>query len=504
MWVVLAVVVAALVVLYLGWRLYLWRLHRRRNDAGIITDGRGLLFGTMIVRRAIRRAILRVRMVFASRERKKQMDAKSRVKTAEEAAALMGNMKGVFMKLGQIVSFAHDALPDGAQQALAKLQKDAPPMDFALARGVVERELGGDLGRHFKSFDEVPLAAASIGQVHRARLHDGTEVVVKVQYPGVDAAIEADLGSIDRMGVMVSMVNKAVDVPSLLAELRARLIEELDYRREARNQELFRHLWAGHPMIRIPRVFSSHSRKRILTSEYVRGFTFYEFLQHADPRERRIASASIADFVFDSMFVHLVYNGDPHPGNYLFHADGAVTFIDFGCVKRFAPDSMKDIKRFFQAIIEGDRATHEEYVHKIGLIRPGRPWDKDVMWETWRYHLEPYISSDFAFTPEYVAKARHYASPENTRDMNLPPDLLFFLRITFGLNSIAMKLGATGNFHQGARRQFYQDPDAPNALGLQGVSVPDEFRLLTSRVRDGQRVSEIEASGVLPAIETTP
>lgn len=501
MWVVLAVTFAVLVLAYLGWRWHLARMAGRRNAAGIITGGRGTLFGALIVRRAIRRALMRVRMVFASRERKKQMDAQVRMKTAEEAAALMGNMKGVFMKLGQIVSFAHDALPDGAQQALAKLQKDAPPMDFALARGVVEKELGGDLARWFRSFDEVPLAAASIGQVHRAKLLDGTDVVVKVQYPGVDAAIEADLGAIDRMGGMVGMVNKAVDVPSLLAELRARLVEELDYRLEARNQELFRHLWDGHPMIRVPRVYASHSRKRILTSEYVRGFTFYEFLEHADARERRIASASIADFVFDSMFVHLVYNGDPHPGNYLFHEDGAVTFVDFGCVKRFAPDSMRDIKRFFQAIIEGDRATHEEYVMKIGLVRAGREWNRDVMWETWRYHLEPYISKDFAFTQEYVARARHYASPENTKDMNLPPDLLFFLRITFGLNSIAMKLGATGDFHQGARRQFYADPDAPNALGLQGVRVPDEFRLLTSRLRDGQRVTEIEASGVLPVVE---
>jgi predicted unusual protein kinase regulating ubiquinone biosynthesis (AarF/ABC1/UbiB family) len=373
-------------------------------------------------------------------------------------------------------------------------------MDFQLARGVVEQELGSDLGRHFKSFDEVPLAAASIGQVHRAKLLDGTDVVVKVQYPGVDTAIERDLSSFDRLGVMVSMVNKAVDVQSVLGELRARLLEELDYRIEARNQELFRHLWAGHPMIRVPRVYTTHSRRRVLTSEFVRGFAFYDFNKVADTRERKIASAAIADFVFDSMFCHLVYNGDPHPGNYLFHEDGSVTFIDFGCVKRFAPDSMRDIKRFFRAIFEGDRATHEEYVLKIGLVRPGRPWDKDVMWETWRYHLEPYISKNFTFTEEYVARAKHYASPENTKDMNLPPDLLFFLRITFGLNSIAMKLGSSGNFHQGARRTFYADPDAPSALGLQGIIVPDEFRFLTARVNDGQRVQEIESSGVLPVV----
>jgi len=501
MWVVLAVVLAGLVLAYLGWRLYLARLGQRRNQAGIITGSRGLLFGTMIVRRTFRRALMRVRMIFASRERKKEMDDRSRIKTAQEAAALMGNMKGVFMKLGQIVSFANDALPEAAQQGLSKLQQDAPPMDFVLARGVVEGELGGDLSKFFKSFDEKPLAAASIGQVHRARLLDGTEVVVKVQYPGVDAAIEADLGAIDRMGGMASMVNKSVDFPALLAELRVRLVEELDYRIEARNQELFRHLWQGHPMIRVPKVFPSHTRKRVLTSEFVRGFTFYDFLKAADGRERQIASAAIADFVFDSMFVHLVYNGDPHPGNYLFHEDGSVTFIDFGCVKRFAPTSMRDIKRFFRAIFEGDRPTHEEYVRKIGLVRDGRAYDRDVMWETWRYHLEPYISESFAFTPEYVARARHYAGVENTKDMNLPPDLLFFLRITFGLNSIAMKLGSSGNFHQGARRQFYNDASAPSALGLAGVHIPDSFRTLPARYGDGERVTEIEASGVLPVVE---
>jgi predicted unusual protein kinase regulating ubiquinone biosynthesis (AarF/ABC1/UbiB family) len=493
--VVLALLIAAIV----GGRWYLARQAGRRNQAGIITGSRSLLFGSLIGRRALRRAWLRLRMVFAGRERRKQMDEKAKVQTAAEAAALMGNMKGVFMKLGQIVSFTHESMPEAAQQALRTLQQDAPPMEFALVRGVIEAELGGDLARHFRSVDEVPLASASIGQVHRARLLDGTEVVVKVQYPGVDAAIEADLASIDKLGVMISMVNKNVDVPSLLTELRARLTDELDYRIEARHQELFRHLWVGHPMIRVPRAYPSHTRKRVLTSEFVRGFSFYQFIEVANPRERRIASAAIADFVFDSMFCHLVYNGDPHPGNYLFHEDGSVTFLDFGCVKRFTPASMRDIKAFFRAIIEEDRATHDVYVEKIGLIRPGRAWDRDRMWELWRYHLEPYTSGEFTFTPAYVARARHLMSPENTRDMNLPPDLLFFTRITFGLNAISMKLGAAGNFTQGARRQFYPTQDSLTALSLQGVAVPDDFRLLTMRVVDGARVAEIEASGVLPA-----
>ena len=223
MWVVLAVIAAVLLTALLAWRFYTARLTNQRNDAGIITDGRGLLFGRMLLRRQLRRAVLRVRMVFASRERKKQMDEKARVKTAEEAAALMGNMKGVFMKLGQIVSFANDALPEQAKGALQTLQKDSPPMAFALVRGVIEAELGGDLAKHFKDVDETPLAAASIGQVHRARLRDGTQVVVKVQYPGVDTAIEADLGALDRIKPIVNMVNPALDAERLFDFTEPRL-----------------------------------------------------------------------------------------------------------------------------------------------------------------------------------------------------------------------------------------------------------------------------------------
>jgi len=496
-WIWLLIILAALALPVVVFRLYAWRASRKRNEAGIMTHGRGALMGRLIGRGVLRRVWLRMRMVFRSREHRKQMAEAEHVKTATEAAALLGSMKGVFMKLGQIVSFAHDALPEQAKGALQGLQKDAPPMAFALVRGVIEGELGGDLSKHFKDGDEEPLAAASIGQVHRAHLRDGTKVVIKVQYPGVDAAIEGDLKALGSMGGVIGVINPALDVPAVLAELRARIVDELDYRLECRNQAMFRRLWEGHPLIRVPRVFPEHTTKRVLVSEHVRGFGFYDFLEEADEREKRIASATIADFVFDSMFCHLAYNGDPHPGNYLFHEDGAVTFIDFGCVKRFTPEAMADLMTFFKATIEGDRVVHEELVLKIGLIRPGRSWDKEQMWTAWRYHLEPYWSGDFAFTPEYLARGREVMAPKNTKDMNLPPDLLFFTRITFGLNAIAQQLGSAGNFNQSARRHFYKD-ESPSALGLLGVEVPDGFRRLPQLVGPGQRVAEIEAEGALP------
>jgi predicted unusual protein kinase regulating ubiquinone biosynthesis (AarF/ABC1/UbiB family) len=494
MWLVvlIAVAVAVVVVPFVALRLWMWRAARGSNAAGIQTSGRGLLIGRLIGRRVLRRAWMRMRMLVVGREQKKKLAEQAGVASAQEAAALLGNMKGVFMKLGQIVSFAHDALPEQARGALQTLQKDAPPMAFSLVRGVLEAELG-DLGKTFKDVDESPLAAASIGQVHRARLLDGTHVVVKVQYPGVDSAIEGDLAALDRMAPMVSMINPALDAAAVLTELRARIVDELDYRLEAKHQALFKRLWEGHPLIRVPRVYAEHSTKRVLTSEHVRGFGFYDFVRESDDREKRIASATISDFVFDSMFCHLVYNGDPHPGNYLFHEDGAVTFIDFGCVKRFTPPAMDDLKTFFRATIEQDRPKFDELVMKIGLVRAGREWNHDRMWDHWRYHLEPYWSGDFAFTEDYLARGRETMNPKNTRDMNLPPDLLFFTRITFGLNAIAQQLGSRGNFNKAARRHFYKGEESPSALGLVGIEIPERFATLPHRHAPGALVAAMEA-----------
>jgi predicted unusual protein kinase regulating ubiquinone biosynthesis (AarF/ABC1/UbiB family) len=278
--------------------------------------------------------------------------------------------------------------------------------------------------------------------------------------------------------MMIDMVNKSADMKAVVAELKDRLLDEIDYRKEAQSQILFRRLWEGHPLIRIPRVVTELSTARVLCQEYVRGFGFYDFIKQANADERRLASYVIGDFVFDSMFRHLCYNGDPHPGNYLFHEDGGVTFLDFGCVKYFRPEFMIDLKRFFRAIIENDRKTHDEYVYKLGLVLPGKKLE-DHMWEMWRYHLEPYsIDGEFVFSPDYLARARVAMDPEKVRRFNLPPDLLFFLRITFGLNAISQKLGSSGNFYRSARRYFYPDGNPP-ALASLGVKLDPRFLACT-------------------------
>ncbi len=478
------VIVAAIAV---GMGLFLasglWWLGRRQNAAGISTGmaTRTARVGSLVTRSVLRKARLRIHQLLVRREHRKRLEEEYHIKTAAEAAQVMGNMKGVFMKLGQIVSFAHEGLPPAAREALRGLQNDAPPMDFTLARQVIEADLGGDLAAFFKSVDEEPLAAASIGQVHQAKLRDGTQVVLKVQYPGVDRAIEADLRVSSGLAAMIGAVHRNADANAVVAELRARVLDELDYRKELRNQALFRERWLGHPYIHIPRVYPEVSTKRVLCQEYARGLGFYDFLEVATDAERQLATFVLNDFVFDSMHLHRVFNGDPHPGNYLFREDGSITFLDFGCIKYFSAEFIADLQALNRAIATGDRDSFDDSVHALKLILPGRPYDRDRVWHFFGYHAAPFARDrEFAFTEEYINEAAEVMQPKNLQMLNLPPDLLFFNRITFGLNSIFYKLGARANWHRHYQRYLAPELDIPPSLASLGIELPERF--ITSKV----------------------
>lgn len=470
----LAIIVGSLALLWLCAR---W-LTRRRNRAGITTSvtARALQVGGLATRSTARKAALRLRQTLASRDKRLVLQQAYQLKTAEEAAQLMGQMKGVFMKLGQIASFAKESLPPEARAALAHLQQDAPPMAFALVEEQIVRELGGPLSRHFSDFDAVPLAAASIGQVHRARLHDGRDVAVKVQYPGVDQAIRSDLKFTQGLVSMGAMFFPNGDSNAMVAELKARLEDELDYTLEAKNQAVFGAIWAGHPLIRIPRVHTALCSRRVLVQDFVAGLAFDDFIAAALPDEKRLAFHVMNDFVFDSMHLFERFNGDPHPGNYLFHDDGGITFLDFGCVKRFPSSFMADMRDLNRAIVEEDMALFEHALRATRIVLPGRPLDRDAAWEFFQYHARPFAKDEvFTFTPAYLREAGEVMRLSSVRRFNLPPDLLFFNRITFGLNAIYERLGASANFHQMYRRYIYLDRDVPPSLAQAGVALPDRF-----------------------------
>ncbi|MCA9518703.1 MAG: AarF/ABC1/UbiB kinase family protein, partial [Myxococcales bacterium] len=414
-------------------------LARRRNAAGIQTSltARTAAVGGLVSRSLRRRLALRARLLLARRHRRAEIEAAHHIQTASEAAALMGQMKGVFMKIGQIVSFTRDSLPEEARQALGALQQDAPPMAFHLVRDVVEGDLGAPLARHLRHIDEEPLAAASIGQVHRATALDGRPVALKVQYPGVDAAIRNDLRFSQGLATLIGSFHKNADPVAMVAELKARLEDELDYRVEADNQRLFHRLWDGHPVIRVPRVFDDLVGQHVLGQELAEGLAFADFLAAATADEKRLAAMAIHDFVFDSMHLHGVFNGDPHPGNYLFHPDGGVSFLDYGCVKRFDPAFLRDVRGLTIAQVDGDHARFDELVRRLAIVLPGRPLDHDFLWDFFGYHMAPFKEDrEFAFDDAYLKEAAHVMQQKHLKKLNLPPDLIFFNRITFGLNAI--------------------------------------------------------------------
>src|SRR5947209_2663577 len=277
-------------------------------------------------------------------------------------------MKGELMKIGQMLSYLDDGLPEPLREALAQLQQGAPPMSAELAAGMVERELGAAPDRLFAEWDPVPIAAASIGQVHRAITREGQAVAVKVQYPGVDEAIKADLDNAGLLFGAMKMACTGLETGPVLDEVRLRLIDELDYRREAENQRFFTEAYDGHPFIHIPKVIDAYCSGRVFTSELAQGARFDE-AEHWSQEERNLAAESILRFAIGSMWRMHVFNGDPHPGNYLFQPGGRVTFLDFGLVKFLTPAEVYPLQRLIETIvIDPDPAAFRSTLEEAGFL----------------------------------------------------------------------------------------------------------------------------------------
>src|SRR5437763_7035741 len=244
-------------------------------------------------------------------------------------------------------------------------------MSPSLVADVLSEELGDSPHRVFREWDVKPIAAASIGQVHRARTHDGRAVAVKVQYPGVEEAIRADLDNLDVATFAVPFVWRNVDAKGLAAELRVRLIEELDYRTEAAAQQQFASWYAGHPFIEIPDIVPEHSTRRVLTMGIAEGARFSEVEQWTqDQRDK--AGETIFRFAFRSLYRFHAFNADPHPGNYLFQPDGRVAFLDFGVVRRFSSEEMAQLLDLVQsAVLEPDAVRLRRAAERAGFVPDG-------------------------------------------------------------------------------------------------------------------------------------
>jgi predicted unusual protein kinase regulating ubiquinone biosynthesis (AarF/ABC1/UbiB family) len=403
------------------------------------------------------------RKLFASAERRVAIDASRQLRTAEQIADRLGQMKGALMKVGQMASYLDDGLPEPVRQALAQLQANAPPMSAELAAGVVTEELGAPPEKVFVEWDPQPIAAASIGQVHRALLRDpgsGREraVAVKVQYPGVADAIAADLRNTDLIGRFLQQTFTSLDPTELVAEIKQRLGEELDYRHERDNQQRFVDFYRGHPFIAVPEVIHPLCTARVLTTDLAVGATWREVLTW-DQRQRDLIGEVLFRFVFRSLYRMQAFNGDPHPGNYLFQGDGRITFLDFGLVRYFSADEIAMFAGMVKAAaVDHDGASFRRLVEQAGLLVPGAPVDTTAVEDYFSDFYAP-VAEDapMAWTKEYASQiVRHTfdRSSPIAQYATVPRAFVFIQRINLGLYALLGDLGARGNYRRLAEEMW--------------------------------------------------
>lgn len=374
------------------------------------------------------------------------VDAEKAAAAARELVVQIGGLKGLVMKLGQMASYLPGALPEAAQRELGKLQAESTAMSFERVRAVIEEELGAAPDALFERFDEEPFAAASIGQVHRARF-EGRDVAVKVQYPGIEDVLASDLSTLGFLA-KVSTFGLPMDAGAITEELRSRVLEECDYRREADNQRELAALMAGDPDVHVPEIVPERSSKRVLTTELVEAMRFAELSERGSREAKDRAGGVIFRTCFSTLFRHGVYNGDPHPGNYLFHPDGRVTFLDFGCVRRFDARFIERWKQFARGMIDDERDLFPERLRALGLVGRERGFDYDAQWRITEYLYRPFkqASPYMTYTEEYVRESYGVLLFENPnqRKTAMPPEWVLLNRLQWGLNAVLAKLEATG------------------------------------------------------------
>jgi predicted unusual protein kinase regulating ubiquinone biosynthesis (AarF/ABC1/UbiB family) len=396
------------------------------------------------------------RKVFAGAERKEELSRAREFKTAQQVANELGNMKGALMKVGQMASYLDDGLPEPMRLALSQLQSNAPPMAVELVRIELERELGKPMSEIFVEFDDEPIASASIGQVHRAiiRLADGTEqaVAVKVQYPGVAEAIDADLRTADLLGAMLAFGFKSLNPEDMVAEIKDRLREELDYKREAANQQMFIDFYKGHPFIHVPEVFHEFSTGRILMTELVAGHSFAEVCEWSQ-EQRDMAGEAIFRFVFRSLYRFRAFNGDPHPGNYIFHGDGKVSFLDFGLIKHFTVEEMHMFQSMVKAaVLDHDMDEYRRVIEDAGMLQLDAPFTTQEAGDYFAHFYEPVRESrDMEWSTTYATSIVRHTFDRTSpiaQYATVPKSFVFIQRINLGLYAVLGQLRSRGNYRR--------------------------------------------------------
>jgi predicted unusual protein kinase regulating ubiquinone biosynthesis (AarF/ABC1/UbiB family) len=339
-------------------------------------------------------------------------------------------------------------------------------------RKVIEQELDDPLDDVFEEFDEDPIASASIGQVYRATLLDGRRVAVKVQYPGVAAAVRADMQNLGMILRLLKRIAPGMDAKAIGDEIRARIEDELDYELEAQNQRSLARIFKDHPFIVVPGVVTSLSRERVLVTEFVNGVGFEELKGLPQEQRDRIAEIMFR-FYFGCLYRHHQFSGDPHPGNSMLLGDGRVAFVDFGLFKRMPAGAVELEIEVARAVIEGDIDTIMRLGTEVGFFPEPDKFNPSRVLEHFRAATSWYtVDEEVELTPEWATQVLIDMSDPRSeyfgqmRHESAPPDHIFGRRMEVLTLAVIAQLRARGNFHRIAREWFYNDPPATE-LGRQ-------------------------------------
>jgi len=423
--------------------------------------------GKLAASEAVKQFGTRAANVTRGEEASERALAKRQLQTAKQIVAALGTMKGAAMKLGQVMSFLDVGLVEEEyreefQRELAKLRDSAPTVSFKQMKRVIEDDLEQPIADVFESFAQEPIAAASIGQVYRATLHDGREVAVKVQYPGVAAAVRADMQNLDMIMRLLKRMTPGMDAKAIAAEIRERIGEELDYELEAQNHSALARIFRGHPFIAVPEVITSLSRERVLVTEFVQGVGFEELKRRPQSERDRIGEI-VFRFFLGCLYRHRQFSGDPHPGNFLLLADGRVAFLDFGLFKRMEREPVALELACQRAVSEGDAGELHRLLAQSGFLPEPDRVDPEHLLAFIESAIWWYTTADepVQLTPETATQVMLESSDPRSsyfpemRHQDMRPEHLFGRRMELLTLAVLSQLRARANWHRIAREWMY-------------------------------------------------
>jgi predicted unusual protein kinase regulating ubiquinone biosynthesis (AarF/ABC1/UbiB family) len=432
-------------------------------------------FGKLVGGQGLRWAGTRAANLTRDDEESERRMEERALKLADELVDQLGKMRGAAMKIGQVLStIDFEAIPEGEREnfkaKLAALRDSAPSVPFPKIRKVIEQDLGGKVSDLFAEFDEDAFAAASIGQVHRAVTHDGDEIVVKVQYPGVAEAVETDLRNMNVLLPLLKRLAPGLDGKALASELRERIGEELDYELEAQNQRRVERSFRDHPFIKVPKVYTELSGRRVLVSEFVEGDGF-ETIKKMSEEDRDRFGEIVFRFFFALLHRERFCSGDPHPGNYLRCPDGSVCFLDFGLMKHVSEETLKAEHELAAAVMGSDPEGVKASLDSLGYLPEPDRFDGQMLLD------QMMIAGQWAFepgfrriTPDYVMELAEVGSSPRSpyfaqmRQMTLPPEALLVRRMEALVFSVMGELRAGGDWHA-LGNEFWAKAEPSTELG---------------------------------------